>query len=551
MKNLSVTQKLWLGVATIIIGAVTILILAGLNSASQQKLFSERDRVLSQRLEHAGQWNALAQVNAARTQALVLGHDAQDDAEFKAEIAQTTTAIAALVQQLETSAPDEAARQRLAQVLQLRQAMQGQRQQALQLKTENAQDASRELLRGPLRQATAAYLQGLQQLVQQEAQALSDMRAEMGASRQGVVRSAALKMLLLLVSITVGAYFVINSIRRALAKANGVAGQIAAGDLDVQVQIERMDEFGRLLQSMHGMSASLGGMIHEVRESGDAIALASAEIASGNQDLSQRTEQTSSHLQQAAGAMQQLTQTLQTTAGGAQQAAGLAQQASRVAEQGGAVVQQVVTTMGDIHQRSQKIADITGVIDGIAFQTNILALNAAVEAARAGEQGRGFAVVAAEVRQLAQRSAQAAKEIKQLIQDSVDRVADGARLVQSAGSTMTEVVQSIQGASAVMSEINASVAEQRDSVAQINQAVGALDQMTLQNAALVEQSAAAAQSMHQQSEHLRSLVQRFKVAGSLAAASVASSVAVAQPVPHGHPAAPRLAPGAVYPALGR
>ena len=550
MKNLSVTQKLWLGVATIIVGAVTILILAGLNSASQQKLFSERDRVLSQRLEHAGQWNALAQVNAARTQALVLGHDAQDDAELNAEITQTTTAVAALVQQLETSAPNDAARQRLAQVLQLRQTMQGQRQEALGLKTAGSQEASRTLLRGPLRQATAAYLQGLQQLVQQEAQALSDMRAEMGASRQGVVRSAALKMLLLLVSITVGAYFVINSIRRSLVKANGVAGQIAAGDLDVQVQIERMDEFGHLLQSMRSMSGSLGGMIHEVRESGDAIALASAEIASGNQDLSQRTEQTSSHLQQAAGAMQQLTQTLQTTAGGAQQAAGLAQQASRVAEQGGAVVQQVVTTMGDIHQRSQKIADITGVIDSIAFQTNILALNAAVEAARAGEQGRGFAVVAAEVRQLAQRSAQAAKEIKQLIQDSVDRVADGARLVQSAGSTMTEVVQSIQGASAVMSEINASVAEQRDSVAQINQAVGALDQMTLQNAALVEQSAAAAHSMHQQSEHLRSLVQRFKVAGSLAAASVAASVAVAQPVPHGA-AAPRLAPGAVYPALGR
>ncbi|QIL44391.1 HAMP domain-containing protein [Acidovorax sp. HDW3] len=547
MKNLSVTQKLWLGVATIIVGAVTILILAGLNSASQQKLFSERDRVLSQRLEHAGQWNALAQVNAARTQALVLGHDAQDDAEFNAEITQTTTAIAALVQQLETSAPNDAARQRLAQVLQLRQTMQGHRQEALGLKTAGSQEASRALLRGPLRQATAAYLQGLQQLVQQEAQALSDMRAEMGASRQGVVRSAALKMLLLLVSITVGAYFVINSIRRSLVQANGVAGQIAAGDLDVQVPIARMDEFGHLLQSMRSMSGSLGGMIHEVRESGDAIALASAEIASGNQDLSQRTEQTSSHLQQAAGAMQQLTQTLQTTAGGAQQAAGLAQQASRVAEQGGAVVQQVVTTMGDIHQRSQKIADITGVIDSIAFQTNILALNAAVEAARAGEQGRGFAVVAAEVRQLAQRSAQAAKEIKQLIQDSVDRVADGARLVQSAGSTMTEVVQSIQGASAVMSEINASVAEQRDSVAQINQAVGALDQMTLQNAALVEQSAAAAQSMHQQSEHLRSLVQRFKVAGNLATASVASSMAVA----HGHPVTPRLAPGAVYPALAR
>lgn len=183
-----------------------------------------------------------------------------------------------------------------------------------------------------------------------------------------------------------------------------------------------------------------------------------------------------------------------------------------MAQRGGAVVGEVVATMQDIHAHSEKIADITSVIDSIAFQTNILALNAAVEAARAGEQGRGFAVVAAEVRELAQRSAQAAREIKQLIQDSVQRVADGRRLVDTAGSTMSEVVQAIYSASTVMHGINASVAAQRDSVGQVHAAVGALDQMTLQNAALVEQSAAAASSMHQQSEQLRGLVQRFHLA---------------------------------------
>ncbi|WP_313074604.1 methyl-accepting chemotaxis protein [Melaminivora sp.] len=511
MKHISVTQKLWLGVATIVLGSVVILALAGVNSARHQKKHEERDRALTLRLEQATQWQALAQVNAVRTMALMLGQDAEDEAEFSGQIARTSAEISTLAQALQAGAPDEAERGRLQQALALRQAMQARRAEALALKQQGDAEQGRALVRTGYRQASDAYQQSLATLARQQAEGLAAMRAEMGTARQGVVRGAALNMVGLLLAITLGAWLLINGIRRSLAQANGVAAQIAAGDLDVRVQVLRHDEFGRLLQSLQAMSASLGAMIEEVRDSGDTIAAASAEIAGGNQDLSQRTEQTSSHLQHAASALHGLTQTLHATAAGAREAAGLAQQASSVAERGGAEVGTVVATMTDIHARSQQIADITGVIDSIAFQTNILALNAAVEAARAGEQGRGFAVVAAEVRQLAQRSAQAAKEIKQLIQDSVQRAADGARLVQGAGSTMDEVVRAIQGASAVMGEINTSVAEQSGSIAQVSEAVGALDRMTLQNAALVEESAAAAQSMHQQSEHLRALVQRFKV----------------------------------------
>jgi len=502
--SMSVTQKLWLGVAAIVAGAIVITSLAGWNSAQHQKSFNAREQVLSTRLAQAVQWQALAQVNVVRTQAQALGQESGQATRFAEQIGATSTQIDALAQALAASAQTPEDHAQLREALQLRQQAQDDRAAAT---------GSAALEQAYLPKAQA-YLQALQALVQHCTQSLDAMRSEMGAARQGVVRAAAINMLGLLAAIAFGAYRLINGIRRDLRQANAVAGQIAAGDLDVAVQVQRGDEFGQLLQSLQAMSGSLGQMLVEVRDSGDTIAQASAEIAGGNQDLSQRTELTASHLQQAAAAMQELVQTLQTTADSAHQAAQLAGQASSVAQHGGAVVGEVVTTMKDIHAHSEKIADITSVIDSIAFQTNILALNAAVEAARAGEQGRGFAVVAAEVRQLAQRSAQAAREIKQLIQDSVQRVADGARLVNSAGSTMTEVVTSIHSASTVMHDINASVAAQRDSVAQVHQAVGALDQMTLQNAALVEQSAAAAHSMHQQSEQLRALVQRFNLGTS-------------------------------------
>ncbi|MBV7418209.1 MULTISPECIES: methyl-accepting chemotaxis protein [Comamonas] len=556
MKHIGVTHKLWLGVGSIVVGAVIIVGMAGYNSAQHQKKHGEQDRLLSLRLEQATQWHALTQVNAVRTLAQVFSRDAQDAEQFSAQMAATSQQISTLQQALEASARDADDRGQMQNVVALRQAMQIQRDQMLQKKAAGQEEESRALARTGYRQSVDAYLAGLLRFVQHQSQGLEAMRAEMGAARQGVVRSSALNMVVLLLGVSIGAYLLINGIRRALAQANGVAGQIAAGDLRSQWAVQRHDEFGQLLLSLQAMSRSLGAMIQDVSTSGDAIALASAEIANGNQDLSQRTEITSSHLQQAASAMLQLTSTLQQTAASAQQAAGLADQASGVAQRGGAVVGQVVSTMNDIHASSQKIADIIGVIDGIAFQTNILALNAAVEAARAGEQGRGFAVVASEVRSLAGRSADAAKEIKQLIQASVERVADGARLVNEAGGTMQEIVQSVQRVTQVMGQINASAAEQRDGVAQVSEAVGALDQMTQQNAALVEESAAAAFSLREQSEHLRELVQRFQVPDSVpqrtGAAAVAATVHVGASAPvlaSGHGAEHALRSPARAPAL--
>ena len=301
--------------------------------------------------------------------------------------------------------------------------------------------------------------------------------------------------------------------------AIAIMSEVAEGNLDAQIPAAPP---GSMLDGLAHMVASLRKLVTEVRSATDSIATASGEIAQGNNDLAHRTEDTASNLQTTASSMEELTSTVKQTSDSAQTANQMATSAAAVAARGGEVVSRVVSTMQDINASSNKISDIIGVIDGIAFQTNILALNAAVEAARAGEQGRGFAVVASEVRSLAQRSAAAAKEIKTLIDASVEKVASGTQLVGNAGATMTEIVDSVQRVTDIIGEIRSATSEQSQGIAQVNTAVNQLDQMTQQNSALVEQSAAAADSLREQAMKLTQVVALFRVNGSTSAPAPAS-----------------------------
>jgi methyl-accepting chemotaxis protein len=310
-----------------------------------------------------------------------------------------------------------------------------------------------------------------------------------------------------------GAWFITRSITQPINGAVKIAQTVAAGDLTSDIQVNSKDETGQLMQALKDMNDSLVGIVGNVRSGTDTIATASSQIAAGNHDLSSRTEEQASSLEETAASMEELTGTVKQNADNARQANQLAVSASSVAVKGGSVVAEVVGTMDAINASSRKIVDIIGVIDGIAFQTNILALNAAVEAARAGEQGRGFAVVAAEVRSLAQRSAAAAKEIKTLIGDSVDKVEEGSKQVAEAGKTMDEIVDSVKRVTDIMAEITAASQEQTSGIEQINQAITQMDQVTQQNAALVEEAAAAASSLQEQAANLSQVVSVFRVDG--------------------------------------
>ena len=335
-----------------------------------------------------------------------------------------------------------------------------------------------------------------------------------------------------------------NSICRPLEEARRMAVAIAGGDLSQKIEAQGRDEVADLQRARAGMQQGLGAMVAQVRDASGNIATASQEIATGNQDLSQRTEQTASNAQEAVASLSQLTVTVQQTASSSQMANQLAASASTTATRGGSVVAQAVNSMQEISAASRKIGDIIGLIDSIAFQTNILALNAAVEAARAGEQGRGFAVVASEVRSLAQRSAAAASDIKGLINNSVTAVDGGVRHVEEAGTAMKEIVASVQRVGDIIGEISAAAAEQSAGIGQVNQSVGEIDRMTQQNAALVEESAAAAESLREQAARLSDVVQQFQLADGAGHAPVryAAMAAPAQrPVLSASPSLARLA----------
>ncbi len=319
---------------------------------------------------------------------------------------------------------------------------------------------------------------------------------------------------LIAIALTAGgllAWFLTTSTVRPLTQMVSVARRVAEGNLTVEVDTSRRDELGQLAQALAEMKDALNRSLSSVRTSAESIAMSSSEVAAGSSDLSARTEQMAANLEETSATMQALTETVRQNADATQQASQLALNASEVADRGGVVVSNVVDTMGEINAASRKIADIIGTIDGIAFQTNILALNAAVEAARAGEQGRGFAVVAAEVRSLAQRSAEAAREIKTLIGSSVDRVEAGARLVSDAGETMREIVSAVQRVTDIIQEISGATQAQSTSLTEVGQAVQRLDEVTQQNAALVEQSSAASESLREQAGTLQQVVAQFRL----------------------------------------
>jgi methyl-accepting chemotaxis protein len=397
-------------------------------------------------------------------------------------------------------------------------------------------DGATAVLNRELRPAQAAYMGALDKLIAFQVQLMN----ESGNQAEQQARTASTAMILLgLVSAALSlftAWYITRGIVRPINHAVRVARTVASGDLSSVIEIRSQDEIGQLSAALKEMNASLVNIVSEVRGGTESITTASAEIAAGNMDLSERTERQAGSLEETASSMEQLTSTVRLNADNAHQANQLALSASDVAGKGGAVVAQVVDTMASINESARKIVDIIAVIDGIAFQTNILALNAAVEAARAGEQGRGFAVVANEVRSLAQRSAVAAKEIKGLIGDSVDKVDAGARLVDQAGTTMAEIVASVRRVTDIMSDIAAASQEQLSGIQHINEAITEMDQTTQQNAALVEQAAAAATTMREQAQHLADAVGVFK----LDQRAEASVTPIARRVPAPRPQLKRL-----------
>ena len=463
----------------------------------------------------AQRWEAGIAMNLVRTHTSLLLEDRTLVDELKREMDATSQRISEAQKEVEAMADSDEDKQALAAIGELRKRYRGQREALLKRKAsgENVREELANVLE-PLARSYLAAVHGFVELQQR------DLQAAKQSADEAVRRTRWLMALLGAMGLVVAAGAAIaiaQSIVTPIRKARESANRISGGDLTERLAAVGRDEIAEMMAALSGMQESLRAIVGKVGGFAESVSTASSQIAVGNTDLSARTEEQASSLEETAASIEEMTATVNQNAENSRQANELALSAAQVAERGGKVVDQVVQMMDGIQKSSRKIADIIGVIDSIAFQTNILALNAAVEAARAGEQGRGFAVVAAEVRSLAQRSAEAAKEIKGLITDSVNTVNAGAKLADDAGSTMVDVVTSVKRVSDIIGEIAAATKEQSSGIAQVNQAVGELDKVTQQNASLVEESTAASESLKELARELAEAVAVFRIEGSTSA----------------------------------
>jgi methyl-accepting chemotaxis protein len=552
LSNLSLGTKLWLAVASVI--ALLVFTLVAATSKSQALTLQQEELTTAYVVKVADvtRWAGLVTANATRVVSSLRSADASLGDFYKEPIAATTAEVSVLQKKLDAMEFTPESKALIARIAEERKRVLASRAKAFEAKKSGDQAAVNQELDAEYLPATSKYLKSLDELAALQVKGFDAVKEDFAMQRASSANFARVLVLVLVIFLLLGTWALIKQIRQPLREAIAVAETIAAGDLSAKIDVSRGDEFGAMMRAIAHMQDQLVHLVSDVRRGTNSMAHVSEEIAAGNNDLSARTEQTASNLQQTASSMEQLTATVKQSTDSARQANQLAASAAQVAQRGGAVVGQVVSTMDDINASSRKISDIISVIDGIAFQTNILALNAAVEAARAGEQGRGFAVVASEVRSLAGRSADAAKEIKALINTSVEKVEGGSTLVAQAGQTMTEIVSSVQRVTDIMGEITAAASEQSDGIAQVNGAINHLDQMTQQNAALVEQSAAAASSMKDQAQRLAHVVSKFKLDGSLALSTGAEHRMAPPPKPLPKPlsrSVPRALPIAPAKAL--
>ena len=540
MKNLKIAHRLNLTFGFI----VAMFLLAAAFTAWQVEQVSQataRMEAASERLKIGSAWQGDVRQNSARSLAVGYAQGTELLDLFKDAMAHTSQTTNEKQQAYMDRAMTPESRQRGEKVVELRKIWLADRDEVNKLKLSGDNAQVQAFVKNKFTPATDAYINAIQVLVDGEAADVAAAQAEVKAKFEQLYMLGSVLIALTVAVAAFASWRLSRSITAGVDSARTVAQRIGAGDLSQPVPAHGKDEIGLLLGALNDMQSSLVSVVRTVRQGSDNVALASSEIAQGNQDLSARTESQASALEETSASMEELGTTVRQNADNARQANQLAQSASTVAIQGGQVVAQVVDTMKGISESSTRIADIISVIDGIAFQTNILALNAAVEAARAGEQGRGFAVVAGEVRSLAGRSAEAAKEIKALITASVERVDQGTALVDQAGTTMNEVVSSIRRVTDIMGEISAASSEQSAGVAQVGEAITQMDQVTQQNAALVEEMAAAATSLHTQAQDLVQAVATFRLSQSdstgYATRSSTAHSAHSSPVP-----APRPAP---------